>query len=260
MVVAASILIDHSAKFSLRSRGRRASDSNGRVKMAARAGVLAPFLVLGVSPGAMRSLQLIEEQQLLLVCGRAVLLQHLETRDQAVINASAEICCVASCPQRRLIAVAEATAPIAQVALFDTTSCRRRKVLQHSELGSDRINAMAFSSDGRLLAVQGGAPDYNLVVWNLEKSAKTLHVGAAGGEGVAVNTISFCPSGQNVLLVLGKGGLRFYRVADGQLRPIPLNLRMEQANFVSCAWMEDDNVVVGTAAGEVLLFENFELK
>ncbi len=29
---------------------------------------------------------------------------------------------------------------------------------------------MAFSPDGRLIAAQGGAPEWNLVIWNWEKS------------------------------------------------------------------------------------------
>lgn len=227
--------------------------------MSARSAMLTPLLALGVSPAAMRSLQLVDEHQLLLVCGRTVLLQHLETREQTIVAASADVCCVAYCAARRLIAVAEASSPVAQVVLYDSISCRKRKVLLHSELASEEIKSLAFSSDGRLLAVQGGGPEYNLVVWNLEKSSKALHMPAAGGEGVVVNATSFCRSTQNVLLVLGKGNIRFYRITDGQLRAIPLNLRMEQANFVGCAWLEDDNVAVGTAAGDVLLLENFEL-
>ena len=36
--------------------------------------------------------------------------------------------------------------------------------------GTQEVACVAFSPDGRLIAAQGGAPEWNLVIWNWEKS------------------------------------------------------------------------------------------
>lgn len=42
---------------------------------------------------------------------------------------------------------------------------------------------MAFSPDGRLLAAQGGSPEWNLVLWVWEKSKVVTSVKTTNGAG-----------------------------------------------------------------------------
>lgn len=45
------------------------------------------------------------------------------------------------------------------------------------------IASMAFSPDGRLLAAQGGAPEWNLVLWIWEKSKVVTSVKTTNNAG-----------------------------------------------------------------------------
>lgn len=79
---------------------------------------------------------------------------------------------MAATPNRRLLAVAEAVLSeraSPTVNIYDTSTLRRRKVLNWPEIGSTTIAAVSFSRDGRLCLTQGGAPEWKLVLWNVEK-------------------------------------------------------------------------------------------
>lgn len=49
---------------------------------------------------------------------------------------------------------------------------------------------MAFSPDGRLLAAQGGAPEWNLVLWVWEKSKVVTSVKTTNAAGNPVYQVS----------------------------------------------------------------------
>lgn len=49
---------------------------------------------------------------------------------------------------------------------------------------------MAFSPDGRLLAVQGGAPEWNLVLWVWEKSKVVASVKTTNAAGNPIYQVS----------------------------------------------------------------------
>ena len=52
------------------------------------------------------------------------------------------------------------------------------------------IASMAFSPDGRLLAAQGGAPEWNLVLWVWEKSKVVTSVVTTNAAGNPVYQVS----------------------------------------------------------------------
>lgn len=52
------------------------------------------------------------------------------------------------------------------------------------------IASMAFSPDGRLLAAQGGAPEWNLVLWVWEKSKVVTSVKTTNAAGNPVYQVS----------------------------------------------------------------------
>ncbi len=53
------------------------------------------------------------------------------------------------------------------------------------------IASIAFSSDSKLLAAQGGAPEWNLVVWSWEKSKLLASIKTSNATGSPVNQV--CP-------------------------------------------------------------------
>jgi WD40 repeat protein len=82
----------------------------------------------------------------------------------------------------------------------------------------------------------------------------------AASEDTSVNLVCFAPDDTSTILVLGKGFIRLYRLTDGQVRPLTINLRRDQATFSSYAWAWDGKLIVGTHAGDILLLEDYELQ
>jgi cilia- and flagella-associated protein 57 len=213
-------------------------------------------------------LGVVDDHQLVYVCGQQVVSMNTETKEQQFIVPATQssyqsygICSISCSPSKKTIAVAEIVDPVAIVTLYDSQSLRRRKVLQYPELGSKEIRAMAFSNDGKLCITQGAGPEWNLVLWNVEKAIKILGcVKISMSDENPVNQVSFCPWDANVILVLGKGLIRIFRVSEGQLRPVSVNVRRDQANFISHTWLWDDKLLLGTAGGEILFLEGLEFK
>lgn len=201
-------------------------------------------------------------------CGHQVVIINTETKEQKFIpgtntyqhqskGISAILCSIG----RKLIAVAEKCEPTAIVTFYDTVHLKKKKVLTYNELGSTEIKCLAFSDDGRFLLTQGCGPEWNLVMWNVEKSVKVLcSTKVSLSDDAPVHQVSFCPSDPNVVLVLGKGILRIFRYVEGQFRPITLAARNYTSNFISHCWLPEDILILGSEHGEVTLIENLEYR
>lgn len=73
-------------------------------------------------------------------------------------------------------------------------------------------------------------------------SAKISVPGANGDPAPAVNQADFCPSDATVICVTGDKILRFFRVTDAQLKPLPLNLKMELQVYTAHCWLGEEQV------------------
>lgn len=56
------------------------------------------------------------------------------------------------------------------ITLFDSQTAKKKKVLMGGEVGSRSYVSLAFTGDNRSLAAQGGPPEWNLMLWSLDKS------------------------------------------------------------------------------------------
>lgn len=130
-------------------------------------------------------------------CGHNTVIMNTETRQQTLIHGahpSVEkevsdvgvksepfegVTALALSPNRRTIGIAERGA----VGLYDSKTFRRRRVLQYNgDLGSREIRSVSFSGDSKQVLTLGGAPDWTLVMWTTDRTAKviaTLKFGSA---------------------------------------------------------------------------------
>ena len=231
------------------------------------AGVLTHRHIFGLKGDVKRLIHYVEESTCMYPCGHNIILYNQETREQELIHgmvapptASEGITALAITPNRKYMAVAERS-DRGIVNIYDTASRRRRKMLSYAELGSKEIVYVAFSGDSKFCLTQGGAPEWQLVLWTFDRAAKpisTTRVSTANGP--AVYQADFCPQDATVVCATGDGILRFMRIAENQFRPIPFNLKREPQNYLCHAWVSDDRCIVGTDSGELLLVENFECK
>lgn len=227
-------------------------------------GKLVVQQTFGVSPNIKNCLTFADDHLIAYICGHQVVLMNTETKDQSFISGISQslgISAIACCVSKKLVAVADRCDPVATVTFYDSITFRRKKVLHYMEIGSKEVKCIAFSEDGKLCATQGAGPEWNLVLWNVEKTAKVLATAKISmSDDTPVHQISFCPWDPTVILVLGKSIFRLFRFADGQLRPSSLTIRRDHANFVSHSWLPDEKLVIGTEGGEILLLENLEFR
>lgn len=154
--------------------------------------------IFGVQSHNRDLLRYVEEETVVFVCGHNIVIYQPDSKTQKIIPASAEgkgISAIAVCIQKKLLAIAE-QGDRASISVLDLQSHKRRKILTIPELACQvhpairkrklHINrgylfilyvyvlqeyvSISFSSDGKLLAAQTGAPHWTLAVWSWEKS------------------------------------------------------------------------------------------
>lgn len=231
-------------------------------------GKLTVKQAFGINPLVKNCLVFTEEHHLAYSCGHQIAVINTESKEQAFIAGTATyqhqslgITAMVVCASKKIIAVAEKVEPAAIVTFYDTHTLKRRRVLTYNELGSHEIKCIAFTEDGRHMLVQGGAPEWNLVLWSIEKTAKVVcSVKIAQSDDTPVHQVSFCPWDPTSIIVVGKSILRLFRFVEGQLRQASLTVRRELSNFISHLWLPDDNLLIGTDAGDIMFIENFEFR
>ena len=231
-------------------------------------GKLITRTALGCSAAHKNCLEFKDEHCLLYVCGNNLVVYNTDSKEQSFIEGTTHpvmglgITAVATSHYKKVIATTEKTADNGIVTFYDSLSLRKKKVINNPDIGSKIIVDIAFSSDGKYFAAQGGAPNYNLCFWNVEKAPKLLYTFPATDHKDTLNVsgISFCPFDHTVISIFGKGIGKLLRYADGQIKPMSMTLRRDSANFISHAWLSDDRCIVGTDGGEILLIENYEFR
>lgn len=100
-----------------------------------------------------------------------MVVEHLTSGTQEFLPGSPEsdgITCLAMSPSKRYLAVAEHN-KTGTVLIYDLTSMKRRKMLAVTEVGSREYVSLSFSPDEKFLLAQGGAPEWNAVLFLWEK-------------------------------------------------------------------------------------------
>ncbi|KAG5501566.1 hypothetical protein JKF63_03396 [Porcisia hertigi] len=133
---------------------------------------LAKRYVFGTNHDGKNCLHWLDDGSLVYPVGKTVVLQQPNSCTQRFLEAtyqSTGITAIAMSSNKKFLAIAESgTHP--QVQIIDTVTRKRRKVLSVTDLNSDQFIALSFSSDGRHLVTQGGAPGWNLHYWNWERT------------------------------------------------------------------------------------------
>ena len=58
-----------------------------------------------------------------------------------------------------------------------------------------------------------------------------------------------CPADPSLIAVSGAGFFRLFRMADGSLRSIIVNLKRDPQDYTCHCWIGDEHVLVGTSNG-----------
>lgn len=228
-------------------------------------GKLVVKQAFGVAPSA-RNCATFFEGGFAYVSGHHVALINTESKDQNFIalggsHHSYGITAITCNLLKRYMAIAEKSDPHAVVTFYDTHTLRKKKTINYPDIGSKEIKSLSFSEDGKFLIMQGGSPEWNLVLWSVEKNPKLIAtVKTTSLDENYINQVSICPWDSGSILVYGKNVFKIYRIIEGQFRPLSTIIRRDQFNALSHAWLADENLIIGTEAGDVLLYQNFEFR
>lgn len=220
----------------------------------------------------------LDDRNIIYLCGNQIVSLNIETKDQTFLhvtpNSSSNntinvpqingISAIAV-SQKKFIAVAEkgdsySTSP--SIAFYDIATHKKKRILSFPDLSAQsEICSMAFCHDGHLFITQSKYPDGSLTLWSNEKSSRILSsIKTVLTEDINIHQISFCPYDSNIVLVLGKGILKLYRIVEGQFRPVTLNTRREVISYTSHCWLNSETMILGSEAGEIFLIENLEYR
>jgi cilia- and flagella-associated protein 57 len=158
---------------------------------------------------------------------------------------------------------AEFTSDCAVIITLHEWATKRRRRLVALDHGRSPVTHLCFTCDGRHLIVQTGAPEWTLhyVAWEKAAQGKvvaTLKNVAPANK--AVLHVDGHPIDAALIATSGRGFVRLFRLQDDTLKPVPINLRRDPGSFTCHAWLADDRLVLGTAAGELWLIEGTEFK
>ncbi|OAE23436.1 hypothetical protein AXG93_961s1350 [Marchantia polymorpha subsp. ruderalis] len=244
--------------------------------MATIAQSLLPNHVFGVHGKMRDGVHFVDDSTIVYCAGHCVVWWKTEDKNQKVVCGTADtetMTAIALSHNRKHVAVAESCLPDRPVvvepkkesndlakaiemaksvsldikgpviSIFDSQTSKKKKVLMGGDIGSRSYISLAFSHDGKCLAAQGGAPDWNLVLWSLEKSKLIASIKTSTGP--EVYQVQCCPMDLNLITVIGDGFAKSFRSTDSALRPISTGIgKREGLKFFNHAWLYDPSAPV----------------
>ena len=213
--------------------------------------------IFGASADLTNNISYIDENTIVYVAGQTIVLYYEKDKRQRFIHGpevTDMITAFAVGNGKRVCAVAE-RGDHPQIHVFDLRTFRRKKALVASDtMVSKEFIALAFSADDRFILSISGAPDWKLTFWSWSKGqiiAETP-ISPAGNE---LYQCSFSPFDSNVVCIVGRDCVKFFRIVENEIRPLQECL-LPDHNFLCHCWLRepDDHVLAGTDTGEIVLF------
>ncbi len=166
-------------------------------------------------------------------------------------------------PNKRTLAVAERSRKGIVIALWDLVKLTKKKVIETRD-NTEGVVSLSIPLDCKHLILQGGRPDWNITLWDMEKSKLLATMKASSDYYRSIAQSDFHPSDNSIVCITGDYAIKFFRISDNNFKSISVNLMKKEVQIYTChAWLNDEYVIVGSESGEVLLFEYtgaYELK
>jgi WD40 repeat protein len=224
--------------------------------------------IFGVKSDVVNPIFHMDEHHLIYAAGHNVVVYTSDDRSMQFypgLEGSLGITCMALCQKRKHLAVAE-RADKAIITVYDVTKARKRRTLVTTDTLSQEYVNLAFApkEEKKFLLAMGGPPDWMLVYWQWDRQKVVATARVSTGD--PVYSVSFNITDYKLgVIATGNRVLKGFKLADGVLKPQNPTINKKEAhlssNYLCHAWLNDGKLVIGTDAGEVLLFDqNTEYK
>ncbi|GAB1602868.1 cilia- and flagella-associated protein 44-like [Argonauta hians] len=156
------------------------------------------------------NLCLIDNDTLMFATGNLLTIINIKTRERNFIMSTSVggISAIQMHPSRHYCAVAE-KGYFPNINIFEVPSFKLYRILKNGTTNS--YNFLDFSNDGKLLASQGGDPDYMLTLWDWAQEQIVLRCKAFSQE---VYRVYFSADLEGYLTTAGMGHIRFWKMAN----------------------------------------------
>ncbi|CAM6094904.1 unnamed protein product [Calypogeia fissa] len=238
--------------------------------MATIAQSLLPNHVFGIQSILRDGLHFVDETTVVYTAGHTVVWWSMDQKNQKVAVGSADteaLTAITVSYNRKFVAVAESQMPERPVilepkkevseltkaidaakaapaleikgpviTLFDSQTAKKKKVLMGGEVGSRSYVSLSFTVDNRSLAAQGGPPEWNLMLWSLDKSKLISSIKVSAER--EVFQVRCCLGDPTVITCIGDGFFKTFRATDSLLRQISTDIgKREGQKVLNHLWL-----------------------
>lgn len=174
-------------------------------------------------------------------------IQNVATKSQRLVE-SGEITAMAINPARGLIGAAEKGTGV--VKFFDSVTLQCKRKLIHESMFD--ILHISMSKDATRCLVLGGLPDYNLTMWDMERSTANASIRLTTITKKEIISADVSPTDRALVSVIDNKLIWLFMVSvNGKFVSVKTNLKAEAQNYSAQTWLASSGeLVVGTEASE----------
>ena len=215
--------------------------------------------IYGIKSGISDNISFVDNHTVTYVAGHTIVQYNKVDKRQRFIHTSEisdAITAFTSGVGKKLCAVGE-RGDRPQAHLFDLRTSRRKKTLVAQDVQAKEFVSMKLSEDNQLLLTLTGAPDYTLMCWNWAKAKLVASLQVSHSN--PVSRCSFSPIDASIACVTGKDCVKFFRIAERDMRPLQ-ETQLDGNNFTAHCWLRapEDHCVAGSEEGQLVLFKSSE--
>ncbi|EGR31777.1 WD repeat protein [Ichthyophthirius multifiliis] len=203
--------------------------------------------------------------------GNAIIINNIDSKQQFLTPypGTKGITCITQSPSKRYLAWAEeSTSGI--IVIYDFLRPEKRKIITTQDCKSSSYIALDFSKsdETKYLIALSSLPDCQLfyIQWNKQKIISSVQIKQMSINLKFIN-IFFHPKEEDFIGLLGNSQIRSYKLCQDLIlrqkdQPFTkIKYQQNSYNYLSYCILQDENMLVGTDSGEILLFNSqFEFK
>lgn len=212
----------------------------------------------------------LNDQELLFVAGRHLVLQQLMSREKHILTTDASaggkssslgtITALSVCPRRKVIAISRSSIPEkndrkTQVLIYriqnKVKTSRVTLANTISQSGVSSFQCLSFSHDSTLLACQSSADVTALHIWDWARTRKVASLEIR----MKISRIEFNPLDKTQLSTSGATHLRLWKIIDKSLKPLHTSspgLTKAEAFTVHC-WLSNDRLIAASSKCDLVI-------